>query len=84
MTKTDHIVATLVEEDYKLNGISVLGRGSADDYFACAHGVLSFVTGSIAAAGGISQLSPNDEITHAALRAAEHLLAIGMWQKEHE
>lgn len=84
MAKTDHIIATLIEEDYRVNGVSVLGRGDADEYLECAHGVLSFVTGAMSEAGCMSKLSINPEVTFAALRGAEALLQLGMWQKDHE
>lgn len=84
MAQSDHIIATLAEEDFRVNGCSVLSVGDAEEYFECAHGMLALVTGVVSEAGSISAVPTNEQILFAALRGAEKLLELGMWQREHE
>lgn len=84
MAMHDPITAVLAEEDFRVNGCSVLKCNQADDYLYRAHAVLTFVQAAADDAGGFGKLVVNQQIVSTALSAAGMLLEMGLWQLHHD
>lgn len=62
------------QSTFVINGIRPFKYTDASDYISMAHGVLCFFSSAAAECGGVSKLTVNDDVSAAALQAAETLL----------
>lgn len=78
------IMRLLENEDYIVNGVSTMRWQDADVTIGNAHAVLSFVTSVAGETGDFGRIAPSDGVVIGALRAAQQLVEIGLWQLQQE